>query len=113
MSLAGLLAHRLALVTPTFAVVGGETVQTGTTVVAADGLVQPRSAAEIAALSQAGAEVSNHVIFLELRDIGPGTWISDNPADPGAGRRYDITGIRRFDFGGSPHLEIDARLVTP
>lgn len=113
MSFAGLLEHELALVTPTFEVVGGETVQTGTTVTAVDGLVQPRSAAEIAALSQAGAEISSHLIFLDLRDIDPGTWISDRPDAVAIGRRYDITGVRRFDYGGSPHLEIDARLVTP
>jgi hypothetical protein len=111
MSFSGLLEHRLALVTPTFAVVGGETVQTGTDVVPVDGLVQPRTAQEIAALTQAGAEISTHVIFLDLRDVAPGTWISDTPA--GTGQRYDITGVRRFDYGGSPHLEIDARLVTP
>lgn len=113
MSFSGLLEHKLAIVTPTFDVVGGETVQTGTAVVPVDGMVQPRDANEIAALSQAGAEVSTHVIFLDLRDIDSGSWISDNPADPSAGRHYDITGVRRLDFGGSPHLEIDARLVTP
>lgn len=108
MSLAGLLTHSLSLVSPTFTTANGETSQTGTTTVAVAGLVQPRSAEEIAALSQAGAEVSTHVVFLELREIPNGAWISDS-----AGRRYDITGVRRFEFGSAPHLEVDARLVTP
>lgn len=113
MAFTGLLEHALAVVTPTFVIVGGETVQTGQNVAAVPGLVQPRTAQEVAALSQAGAEVSTHVIFLDPRDIAAGAWISDNPADVATGGRYDITGIRRFDYGGSPHLEIDARLVTP
>jgi len=107
-SFAELLSHPLSLVTPTFSTVGGETLQTGTANVSVDGLVQPRTAEEIAALSQAGAEVSTHVVFLEPRDIASGTWITD--AD---GRRYDITGVRSFDFGSSPHLEVDVRLITP
>lgn len=109
----GLLEHKLALVTPTLAVVGGETVQTGTAVVPVDGLIQPKRAEEVAALHQAGAEVSDHVIFLDLRDLAPGTWISDDQGNPGAGRRFDIIGKPAFDFGSWPHLEINARLVTP
>lgn len=113
MPLAGLLSHRLAVVTPTFEVVNGETTPTGQSVDPVDGLVQPRSAAEVAALSQAGAEVSTHVVFLELRELAAGAWISDNPADVAAGHRYDVTGVRRFEFGSAPHLEVDARLVKP
>jgi len=71
------------------------------------GLVQPKTARELALPSQAGAEIGDHTIYLTPRDIPTGAWFRD--AD---GRRLDVTGVRRFEFGRSPHLEIDARAVT-
>lgn len=71
------------------------------------GLVQPKTVREIALISQAGAEVGDHTVFLSPMDIPTGAWIRD-----ANGNRLDITGVRRFDFGRTPHLEVDARMVT-
>lgn len=71
------------------------------------GLVQPKTVREIALTNQAGAEIGDHTVFLQPMEIPTGAWIRD--AD---GRRLDITGVRRFDFGRTPHLEVDARVVT-
>lgn len=122
MSFAGRLVHRLAIVTP--AVIGdpedkaslderGNPVAAPDTVVLVRGLVQPRSATEVAALSQAGAEISDHVVFLLSRRIPDGSWIADADADGvlEGGRRFDITGVRSFEFGRSPHLEVDVQLI--
>lgn len=71
------------------------------------GLVQPKDAREIALMSQAGAEISDHTVFLSPMDIPTGAWIRD--AD---GNRLDIRGVRRFAYGHSPHLEVDAQMIT-
>lgn len=69
------------------------------------GLVQPKSAREIANTQSAGAEISDHTIFLAPMDLDPADAIVHGS------RRFAITGIRSFEFGRSPHLEVDARLV--
>lgn len=71
------------------------------------GLVQPRPASrEQADTRSAGSEVADHVIFLAPMDL--------NAADHfvRGDERFEIVGIRRFEFGRSPHLEVDARRVT-
>jgi hypothetical protein len=113
------LVHSLALVAPTDAGTidaDGQPVAGDPIVTAVPGLIQPQSvlarARDRALEGEAGPRIGSHVIFLELVDIPAGAWISDNPADVDAGQRYDITGVRRYEFGGTPHLEIDAQLVT-
>lgn len=65
------------------------------------GLVQPRSVREIVDSRNAGAEIGDHVIFLPLMDVHSGDhfeWQGDS---------YQVKGVRRFEFGRSPHLEVD------
>lgn len=119
MSFRNLLVHDLALVTPTDAGTldaDGQPAAGARVVTPIPGMVQPRSVlahAEDRALEGlAGPLIGSHVIFLELRAIPAGAWISDNPADVDAGRRYNVLAVRRYEFGTSPHLEIDAELVT-
>lgn len=71
------------------------------------GLVQPRSTRELPDSRAAGAELSTHVVFMPIDiDLGPADVIRHDA------RRYTVQGIRRFEFGRSPHLEVDANLVT-
>lgn len=69
------------------------------------GLVQPRSAREIIDSRNAGAEIGDHVIFLAPMDLHASDHILY------AGDRYEIVGIRRFSFGRTPHLEVDAKRI--
>lgn len=113
MSFAGLLVHPLAIVTPTVPDPDdvdeyGQPVAGTPNVVTVQGMVQPKSAREIAQTNQAGAEYSDHTIFLLPRHIAAAAYIRD---EPDAGRRFDIVGIRSFEFGSAPHLEVDCRLV--
>lgn len=74
-------------------------------------LIQPRTVEEIASISQAGLEVSDHIVFMSPRRIPPSAYFQDADADgilPG-GRRFEVLGVRSFEFGRSPHLEIDVR----
>lgn len=112
MPLADRFAHALAIVTPTTdgtLDADGQPVAGDPKVDVVVGLVQPKTAREIAALNQAGSQVSTHTILLAPRAIGAGAWIRPDPDD---GRRFDITGIRTYDAARDPHLEIDARLVA-
>lgn len=122
MSFAARLVHRLAIVTP--APLGdpedvadldayGDVAEGPLDVVLVRGLVQPRRTEEIAAISQAGLELSDHVIFLEPRVVPEGAWIADAD-DAGVladGRRFDVVGVRSFEYGRTPHLEVDAKLA--
>ena len=122
MSFAARLVHRLAIVTP--AVVGdpevvadldeyGDATAGPDDVVLVRGLVQPRRTEEIAAISQAGLELSDHVIFLEPRNVPQGSYLvdADDVAPLATGRRFDIVGVRSFEYGRSPHLEVDVKLA--
>ena len=71
------------------------------------GLVQPRSVREMADSRSAGSEVADHVIFLPRMALDPADSLTY------AGELYLITGIRDFDFGALPHVEVDARRVAP
>lgn len=116
MSYAARLVHSLVIVTPTAGAdddYGHPATGTPTTE-AVPGLVQPRTARELALLSQAGPPLTDHVIFLGPRQLSSASYIADADAagDPLAGgRRFEIVGIRSFDFGSSPHLEVDVKLV--
>jgi hypothetical protein len=71
------------------------------------GLVQPKAnTREQADTRSAGAAVADHVIFLPLLDLSAADHLLRGS------ERYEIVGIRRFEFGRSPHLEVDARRVT-
>jgi hypothetical protein len=73
------------------------------------GLVQPKSFvrdAELGDSRSAGSEVSDHVIFLPLD-----TAVDHADALDWGSSRLQVTGVRRYDFGRLPHLEVDARLV--
>lgn len=116
MSFAALLVHPLAIVEPVYQVTDddyGQPERDDPAVSLVRGMVQPKTAREIALTSQAGAELSDHVIFLQPRRIAAGAWIADADADGvlAGGRRFDITGVRSIEFGSAPHLEVDARLV--
>lgn len=116
MSFAALLTHPLAIVTPSIPDPDdvdewGVPART-TSVEYVNGLVQPlvqpRTGREMTASHQAGTELSSHTIFLLPRNIGQGAWIRD---EPDAGRRFDITGVRSFEYGSAPHLEVDVKVV--
>ena len=94
----------------------GQPVATGTVVTPFRGLIQPRAIREVAAISQAGLEVGEQVIYARPFDVIGADYIAhadpDDPAhidslDP---RRYQVTGVR--DAAGlGHHIEIDAHLV--
>jgi hypothetical protein len=70
------------------------------------GLVQPKNAREMLDFRSVGSEIADHVIFLAPMDL------EASDAFTYGGDRYEITGIRRFEFGRTPHLEVDARKIT-
>ena len=84
----------------------GQPVTSEGTVATVAGLVQPRRAREVAAASQAGANIGAHVGYLDpLPGLVTGDWIEVG------GVRYDILGV--YDAGGvGHHLELDLRLVA-
>lgn len=113
MSYASLLTHPLALVAPTTPDVDdvdeyGHPLPGTPETTLVSGLVQPRKASEASTISQAGPELSDHVIFLLPQTIPPGAYIRD---EPDAGRRFDIVGVRAFAYGSVPHLEVDVKMV--
>lgn len=111
MTFAALLVHPLAIVTPSSTgaedAYGQPVAGTPETVVVS-GMVQPRTAQEIALSSQGGAEIADYTIFLLPRRLSNAAYIRD---EPDSGRRFDIVGIRSFEFGTAPHLEVDCHLV--
>lgn len=110
MSFSSRLIHSLAIVTPsdTGEDAFGQGDGLGSVTVLVPGLVQPRSAREMALINEGGPGVSDHVIFLLPQELSQAAYIRFDPDD---GRRYEVHGIRSFEYGGSPHLEVDARLV--
>ncbi len=113
MSFASLLIHPFAIVTPTTPDPNtvsewGQPVAGPPTTEVVSGLVQPKTAREMDLTTQGGAPISDHTIFLGLRRLSAAAYIRD---EPDAGRRFEITGIRSFEFGSAPHLEVDCRLV--
>lgn len=78
--------------------------------------IQPRSAREMAALSQAGVAMSDHRIYLTPRDVRTSDVIVHDPdacpmtVDLPAGR-YEIVGVPDA-AGAGHHVEIAARLVA-
>jgi hypothetical protein len=80
--------------------------QETTTEIVVPGNVQPKKADEIADTRSAGAEIATHVIFLRPMALSPSDSIEDTE-----GRVYRITGIRRYEMGRTPHLEVDCYAV--
>jgi head-tail joining protein len=77
-----------------------------TTLAEVPGLIQPRSAREIALTSQGGAVIGEHVGFLRpLAGLGTDCWIERD------GARYDI--LTMPDAGGQGHhLELGLKRVS-
>ena len=78
--------------------------------------IQPRSAREVADISQAGAALSDHRIYMLPRDIGTSDVIVHDASDcpmrtdiPDG--RYEIVGVPDA-AGAGHHIEIAARLVS-
>lgn len=118
MSFRGLLRHQLAIVTPGVADItdlgdDGFPVTGDPTVRLVPGLVQPRDAHEIAASANAGAEVSDFIIFLEMQALSASAYITeaDDDGPIAGGRRFQINGIMPFDYGRDPHLEVLATRI--
>jgi hypothetical protein len=110
------LLHSLAIVTPTTSGTlddYGQPVAGEPTVELVSGLIQPslrRRGEEILLSSQAGAELADHVVFLAIRDLSNAAYIRFDPDD---GDRYQVVGIRRYEFGTvSDHLEVDCHRIT-
>ena len=81
-----------------------------TTFATVKGLIQPRSAREVALTSQGGAVIGSHVGYMApLAGLSTGDWIELlSPADMAG--RYDILSMP--DAAGlSHHLELDLRMV--
>jgi head-tail adaptor len=70
------------------------------------GLVQWRAADEAEDSRSAGSEIAEAVIFLPLMDLASADRITYD------GQIFNVTGVRRFEFGRLQHLEVDASLVT-
>lgn len=69
-------------------------------------LIQPQRSREQDDHRSAGAEIADHVIFVPVMDLETSDYFID--AD---GSKYHIVGIRRFEFGGLAHYEVDTRRV--
>ena len=72
------------------------------------GLVQPKSAREVAQLNQAGAVVSTYSIYLRPTEIQPADRV--RVLDDGVAGVYEIDGIQN-QAGRNHHLKADARMV--
>ena len=84
----------------------GQPLTTEMTLATVPGLIQPRSAREVAQASQGGAAIGQHVAYLDpLAGLGTDCWIEKD------GIRYDLVSIA--DAGGvGHHLELGLVQVT-
>lgn len=110
----GRLVHSLAVVTPRADRDGdldeyGQPLSGEPEVVAFSGLLQPRSAREVALSSQGGATVATHVCFAP-RSVAVSTAAHIRRV-PDDGIRFEVTAVRDLAFGGLAHKEIDLRVV--
>lgn len=115
MSLAARLIHTLEIWRPTFDESDlderGQPAVHQALLATVPGLVQPKSVREIALISQAGTTIGDYTIHLEPTDLAESDRI-DHVVASGGRESYELTGIRRFDFGSFPHFEIDARRMS-
>jgi hypothetical protein len=110
------LVQSLAVVTPTDDVnddAYGQPIRGEPTVAVVKGLIQPKSARlrgqEIEASHGAGSLVGDHTVYLLPQTLSGAAYIRHDPDD---GDRYQIVGIRRYDFGRNQHLEVDTVRVV-
>ena len=84
----------------------GQPVTPETTFATVKGRIEPKTASEVALLSQGGAVVSSHVGYIwPLAGLTTADWIESGDV------RYDITGMP--DGGGAGHhLELELRAVV-
>lgn len=109
MSFDSLLIHKLAIERATSGAPDdyGQPSRTYATLATFRGRIEPKSAREVAALSGAGAVVSDHVLRTRPRDLRESDRIRFDPAD---GRLFEITGIRDM-AGAGHHLTVDLTLI--
>ncbi|HSW41756.1 MAG TPA: head-tail adaptor protein [Patescibacteria group bacterium] len=109
MSFDTLLIHRLAVERATSGTLDeyGQPTRTYATLATFRGRLEPKSAREVAALSGAGAVVSNHTLYARPRDLRESDRIHFVPDD---GRRFEVTAIRD-PAGAGHHLTIDLTLI--
>jgi SPP1 family predicted phage head-tail adaptor len=85
----------------------GMPAQTWTALATVRGSVQPRSAREMAQLSQGGPVASDLTIYLLPTDVKAADRIRFDPDD---GLRFQVDGVRDA-AGAGRHLELDAHVV--
>lgn len=113
------LIHSLTIERPTFDEDNpderGQPAATYTVLAEIRGLVQPKTARELALISDAGLALADVTIHILPRDLEASDRIIRDAAYSAgslvAGTVYEIAGIRRFDYGRLRHLEIDARTI--
>lgn len=111
MSFDGRLVHTLVIERPTDGAVDEYNQPTTTYAPLSEvpGLVQPKTAREVAQLNQAGAVVSTFTIYLRPTEVQPSDRVT--VVDGGMAGTYEIDGVR--DAAGiGHHLELDARMVA-
>lgn len=111
MTFDALLTHRVTITRVTYNEAAkddrGQPARVETTVTDVPCLVQPRTERETPDSRSAGAPIGDHVVFMRQRDLDPQDVITWETA------RLEITGIRNYDFGSVPHLEVDCRRIAP
>lgn len=110
MSFTSLLVHDLTIVhAPGDGAVDEYNLPTAGTLVqtAVKGMIQPKTAREVADSRSAGVHIGEYTIFLEPTEVQPRDAVMFD------GFRYEITGIRDLQYGTVPHLEVDARRIGP
>ena len=109
MSFEGLLIHKLAVERATSGTLDeyGQPTRSYATLATFRGRIEPKSAREVAALSGAGAVVSDHTLYARPRDLRESDRVRFDPSD---GRLYEITGIRDM-AGARHHLTVDLTLI--
>lgn len=109
MSFAGRLVHTLVIERATSGTVDadGQPTRTYAAIATVPGLIEPKSVLERAQANQAGVVIGDYTIHVYPTDVAEADYILD-----ATGRVFQIRGIRNYDFGGSPHLELDALEVA-
>ena len=111
MSFAARLIHRVDVVSRTWNDTtpdpDGQPVETLTTVANVAALLQPKRASEMEDYRSAGVVIADHVMFMMPQSLDGAAYVVYGS------QRYDVTGVREFAFGRSPHLEVDLRRIGP
>jgi head-tail adaptor len=83
--------------------------RTWATLATVAGLVQPKTAREVAQLNQAGPSLATFSIYLRPTDVQKNDRI--RVADAGVAATYEIDGVLN-QAGRNHHLKLDAHVVT-